>query len=647
MAVPVVKLQDPQLDIVERNYYAKVGASDVTYQIIKAISNTDSQLIFNTTTPSVNVGLSRRMKVGLPIRVKTNVSQATSPGPVTNPFLLTTFNGTEFGLRAYPLAAVTENLSLKLNNSTINTNLNDIIHAMMEFGTSPDERNKWRSGEPSYPDQFDYVSYFNALAPPAFITDGARNTFSSYPQNVLECSRNIKNYAVNIQLCDFLISTGPDVYQTHVVSFDLYFVSDVFVSPLNWTEKDCQALFGIQTIDLTIVMSNLRRIFSISANATEVPSTDISQWFINVQTDTKASLYLSYLSPQINMPVSKLLHYPYYDVNRYISSQSQPLAGSTCFAINTVVASPMPANGVAPVSSFLGKNPLTSLTTLALAGGASNKFYVDNITLHAIPKRLYIFCTKDKNLRISDALNYIRSDTYAAITGISINWNNRAGVLSSADCYQLYAISVRNGLDMTYFQWLRAKGSVLCLEPSVDIPLTAVQSPGTRGNYQISYSINVNSVCATSNPSNYQVYTVAVQEGFMTINDSVIALDVGVLTEQSVLDAPFAPAGTFNAITHMYGGGFWGDMWRGVKKGARYVRDIGTKGAKVIGDVAGALSDVPGIGVYARPVADVANAVHGVGKAVGGRRKRAGSRSGGYLSGGRRMSQRSLSRRVR
>ena len=69
-----------------------------------------------------------------------------------------------------------------------------------------------------------------------------------------------------------------------------------------------------------------------------------------------------------------------------------------------------------------------------------------NIRLSGIPDKLIIFVKTVLSNRLS-----CDTDSYLTITGIRINFNNQAGLLSSMSQQQVYTSSVYSGLDnMSY-----------------------------------------------------------------------------------------------------------------------------------------------------------------------------------------------------
>jgi len=598
MAVPVAKITDPLLDIVSRVYLAKQGAASVTHQQVQAVSYSDAQVRWSVYTPSVNIGVDRRFYVEQDFRV---TLQPFAAGPDAG--LLPTFAqvfSNDSGLRQLPLTSCLESVQLKLNNSTVSINLDDTIHALMRYGSSPQERNHYLSGTPSCPDEF--PEFANAGGAFEISVAGGRNPFADYATKELEVTRNLR---VWVTACVF------DPITTRVTSFDVKVREPVFIPPLNWSERDVLCLFGIQTIDVTFSYSDLSKLlegtFAVGANTFGT--------VVGTLPATPPRLHLFYVSPQINMAIPKLLHYPYYELGRYISSTG-----------STQVANPFPM--------------LRGATPFVVPAGASGQVSVNNIQLQSIPKRIYVYLQEQKG-----AVNRTTPNVWARIDRISVNWNSVAGKLSTAESYDLYRMSVKNGLEMTWNQWSRFNGSVLCIEPPTDLGLSPLEASGSRGSYQLQFQVNFTNL--QNRAVTYQVYSLVVAEGFMTINDSLVSQDVGVLTETAIADAPTMPAGTMAEVTNMYGGGFWGDLWKGIKKGAKFVTGVASKAAPIIGSIASAIPH-PAAQAVGRIAPVVGQVASGVDQFLPGGALTGGARSGGRMRrGGAMMARRGLSARAR
>ncbi len=600
-SVPVVRVLDPRLDIQKRVYYAKQGGANITHQQYSAVSATNSQVVWSQTTPSVNVGVDRRMYIEFRYHVSYPASVLDDDLPEVNQIL----RGNALGLRAYPVASAIETVSLKLNNSTMTSNCQDLVHALQRYGTNPDERNRYLSGSPSYPDQF---PTYNDDAIGGIIS-GARNPFAGYSTNVEEISRQPFNWADNVET----VQTGPGpIFDIRVRSFDVVCREPLF-SPgiVNWSERPVQALFGVQTIDVTLsLVSDLKSavfagIASNTAGSNMFTMADVS---LVTETSSKPRLHLLYITPQMarvngENAIPNLLQYPYYELNRYTSNGEEPV-GST--------------------ELIDAKRPESVQST------------INNITLHSIPKRMYIYARPIRANNPSTNSDLTIPNVFAEIRRLDINFNNRAGILSSAESYDLYAQSVHNGCDQAWSEWQKYQGSVLCIDSALDLPLNALEAPGSRGNYQFQYKLDYANLLREK--TKYQIYTIAVGEGFMTINDAVISLDIGVLTEEAIQNAGEAKLSYNDLVATFRGGGFVDDIFKGVKKAAKVVGPV----ADIVADVAGTIPDprAQGVALGARSAAKLA-------KALGGRKTGGSSNwAGAGLSGGADMSASMLKRRL-
>ncbi len=301
MPFPVVKVQEPRIDVQPRVYYANMGGANVTQQVVKATTTTNNQIVFSATTPSPNVFLSRRMYIEYQLQFNFERQKA---GDVA-----TANNAVTYGLRAFPLSACTETLTLKLNNSTITTNLRDVIHAMQHFGSSPEERNRWMSGIPSIQDQF---QQYGQMA--ADDQAGARNVFSRWASNNVEQSRLSGLWGT------FDAGTRQ-IYST----FELY--EPIFAPCLNWSDQEVPGFVGVTSFQLIFTLGNLGRAWSDAV----LPAGNARITAASFPANYSASLHIEYITPQITVPPPIHTFYPYYELGRYVKS-SQTIANGAVSA---------------------------------------------------------------------------------------------------------------------------------------------------------------------------------------------------------------------------------------------------------------------------------------------------------------------------
>jgi len=233
-----------------------------------------------------------------------------------------------------------------------------------------------------------------------------------------------------------------------------------------------------------------------------------------------------------------------------------------------------------------------------------------------------------------------QADYFLAIDKMVINFDNQDGRLSTLDSFDLWKLGAGNGLKRSYIAFNKVMGSVMCLEFGTDLNLNPLLCAGVRGNFQFSCDVTFRDVRDPNDPNvagavSYRLYVLMVPEGVMTIDDQLVSISIGSLTEEIVAQAPFAPTGFRHTAKDYYGGGFWGNLWSGLKKTFNTVAPIAKTLSGVVGNVASALPHP-----LAQGVGQGASAVNKVLGALGQ------GLSGGKKRGGARMSKSSLAHRL-
>jgi len=229
---------------------------------------------------------------------------------------------------------------------------------------------------------------------------------------------------------------------------------------------DRAAFLGIQTMDFNITfIGNLARMWSHAAGTTLTSVT------VDLVTGPGSpTMLFNYITPSSLQPIPpRGVVYPYYTINRF------------------------PTDSLAPIAS-----------------GAAQTLDSANIQLQSIPKRMYILARRKNSNE-----TFLTTDTFFAIEGISVNWNNNSGLLSSATQQDLYRVSVRNGCNYSWPQWAGRTvdlgpgnpqrgltGSVLCLEFGRDIGLGPMEcpkfNPSGRSSQELGQTASMKSVLLAS-----------------------------------------------------------------------------------------------------------------------------------------------------
>lgn len=325
-----------------------------------------------------------------------------------------------------------------------------------------------------------------------------RNVLANYGENAAE---NARGGFSGVQVVS-------DNGTTAVV--DLVVYENLFISPLLFGQRDSMGLLGIQTFDITLNLGDLSRAWShcslgesITAVVGSIPLDNY--WGL-------PTVSFNYLTPQINqlLDPEQVYVYPYYSIDRYPTNIGS-IAG----------------NGTSTVSS-------------------------NNIQFSSIPRRVYVFVRRQN----ADQ-SYATTDTYARINSVSVNFNNKSGLLSGANSFDLWAMSVNNGLQSSWDQWNKYTGSVLCLDFARDMSLGPLEVPGVLGSYQ--FQINVNVKNLDSSAINYSLYIVPVSEGSFTVNKQTTVAQIGIVAPSEILQDPNIPMADYYLAlqgANYYGGAF-------------------------------------------------------------------------------------------
>jgi hypothetical protein len=263
-----------------------------------------------------------------------------------------------------------------------------------------------------------------------------------------------------------------------------------------------------------------------------------------------------------------------------------------------------------------------------LAPGASTRAISDSIKLSQIPRRLYLFCRHQRSSATAST-----SDSFTSIDRLSILWNNQSGLFSSATTQDLFEISSRNGLNISYPSWSKYRGGVMCIEFGKDIGLLDNEAPGVQGQYTIQIQMDVSNLSSEQFiPEFYQVF---MMEGTFSIAENMGRASLGNLTPQAVLASKESEELDYRHYEDLQGGNFWSGLKGFVNKVSRGVQ----KGAKVAEAFAPAV-----LGAFPE-LAPIAGVLPAIDKGAGAVKGLTGGRlSGGRYSGGR-MGRASMRRR--
>ena len=277
----------------------------------------------------------------------------------------------------------------------------------MKYNTCAELKNGQYSMTPSYPDQStEYES---------MILDN-RNPLGSYG-NGLDGDAVTPRGGFPFTIISNPVGNGTDPV-TAVV--DLAICEPIECSPLAWGMQREAGFFGVTNMDwtFTFLQAMPTRIWSHAIDPINGAAfTSASVIFGTLPNGPQSFsrrggnaplLLFEYITPQEIQKIPSEITYPYSQVIRYPTDYG------------------------------------------AIAAGATAQIPSNNIQLNSIPRRLYIWVRQSNSELYS---NSNMTDSFASISNLSIQFQNKNGLLASANMLQLYDICRDNQCNLNWNQW--------------------------------------------------------------------------------------------------------------------------------------------------------------------------------------------------
>ena len=537
-----VLVKDNRLMVTDSVKYAVVkGGSNMTCSRFPAIGSGPftSTINFQVQVPSQETIISRNALIQ--VEMLFTITGATTPQAsaqsdgTTGANWLFCYGGTDaFG--PFPFHQCVNSTQWTINNNTVSQNTRDILAVICRIHDK-----RWLARYNGMtPTMFDSYAGNVGLASGSTIT----STFGTYtilnnpnssfqgmsldndlimrgafPATIVNANPALPNYLP--------AGTARTVYVTITV------VEPVLVSPWTFAGDDSQGMYGIQNLN---AVYNLNQQANTAVRFSQYTSIPFGPRFVGGVPPTvtltqvnNATLLFQFITPHPSdlMPSRNVV--PYYELPRYIT--------------------PVPA----------------------LTVGVQTLVTSQSLQLNQIPDKLYISVGKP----VSSRTNF-DTDSWCAIKGISINWNNASGILSSATPYDLWRMSVENGVNQNYLEFSGQAqsppvvnslgvgsttsdltcGSVLCLEFGKDIELKEdYYAPGSLGNFQLQFNLQVISYAGSTNQGDLQILTMIQNSGVFSVERGVASSYLGILTKSDVLEASRTQAHGYSSALRMVGGG--------------------------------------------------------------------------------------------
>jgi hypothetical protein len=570
-------------------YAVEKGALSLTNSPFSAISQTQSQHTYNIYVPSENVYVARDMDWASTVFLGVNVILNDSAGgqfPAGQPLL---DFGVDGSLAAFPLNSLCATMTSTVNDTTVTINSQDVLTEVMRLTdykpnrlqrTTPTMMDKYQQNADALNANNDPMAgYSTAGYDYETIPNGAwGNVVYTDPQgNPLVGTQapayTFNGYAVNT-LNGVPVSTvqedGTTVNGVATVFFKFRVTEKLTLSPFIFAEEySCDTgLFGINNIQLVMNMRDPSRALRLRDKT--------------VGTTTK--LYYSgqaqAVAGQLTLTPNTWSSAVFYNTNAGRGVFSDSLVNVQFLTPSLDI--PLPPKSVVPYMEF--PRYITQPQNVVMPSGSVQQLQSQTITLPQIPDLLIIYVkavgdpsVTNSNKTLDPTLpqfgaGYLpiatSTDATRPVNPLSINFDNFSGLLSSHTSEQLYHMSVKNGLEIDWNTWagqarvpssaaslgstVPTVGGFLVLKPSQDLTLQSGQAPSLVGNFTLQFNLSVRNTYPFSVQP--QIYVITANSGFFESIRGSSRIIKGVLSEQDIIAAPLAPAGTRGSLARMIGG---------------------------------------------------------------------------------------------
>ena len=546
-----ITVQDDRIQaITDKIQYAVVkGASSNNPIQNAATSVSTSSIVFNQPIPSETTLVDRR------IMIKTQFLFKLQKGNTNSKVLYPQ----SWNFAPFPLHQLCQTLSLTLNNTSVSTQIRDILPAMLRCMDTEDLY-EYNSMCPTSFDRYakyndEAYGYIDADADAASAADikhlasGAVNSYSNF-----QGFKGLRDefiprgaFAIDGYFSDSAGTTS--INQTAVNALDtntpfyvkLTTFEPVLISPLVWGKGRAAGMYGLQNIILQYTLTNdaSRAIRGITNFGTTT-----------LQSILSSEIHLNFLTPQPSTLLNARNVLPHYQFDRLVSS--------------------FPNNVPTPYNSGNNGAPISSQT----------------FTLSVIPDYIIVYIRPP-----TSKLPSYKPDSFATISAINIQFANTSGILSTAQINNLYFISHENGYNGSFLEWANkawgasssqghhdyvpTSGSVVILRFGKDINLPEFASPGCVGNWSLKIDVVAQQTHSgqfveetwtgsdntartdTQTSLGMELNILAVSSGCMVLERGQSSVHLGLLTRQDALDASNAETVGFQGSQKLVGKGFF------------------------------------------------------------------------------------------
>lgn len=545
-----VLVRDERLNCKDSIKYAvQKSGQNITVAEFNAISATPNSHTYNIQVPSETTIIDRRVIWESTVVAKVTIPAAASAAALAAGVPAGTLAanlGVSNALGAFPLHSACLTQQFTINNNTVSINMSDVLPVILRFH---DKRELMRYNG-MCPNMFDtYNRYSDGVG-------GNNNVLGNYSTASLDNDLYARGSFLDVQVSGTnafdsagasVITQLPALNGAAAIEYYVKFTvrEPLLASPFMWCKSSHSGMgfYGIQNLNVVFNMAtdNTSRIWR-SGNLWE--SNSAAPATISVVSYSNSKLIFNFLTPKPSDMLSARNVVPYWEMPRYLSTQTSTIPFAT--RVNTTAS------------------------TATILNPANARLTFTTTQLNQIPDKLLIFVRKAKASQlISDC------DFALAIRSISINFNNQSGILASATQDQLFRYSVEAGSNQSWEEFrgyatvasatgqgkqIATSGSYLMLDMGRHVQITEdYYSSGSLGNFNLQFSIEVSNY---SEAPIQQVGDMPIEMVLITLNSGLFVCEkgqsatyTGILTKDDVLSASQQAPHSTGDVERLVGGG--------------------------------------------------------------------------------------------
>jgi len=512
------------------------GAAQSTYQQYNAVSASNSSIVFSVQVPSENIIIDRRLLLNSTVNFTITAGGAGRIPPIGQPVFA---YGYKDSLQQFPLNSLFSTCQTTINNVSTSSNLKDVLPMLMVMNDSR-VMSRWNSTAPALRDQA-YGFYSDGLG-------STNNPLASYGVGSYD-SDFVPRGAYAFRIVSVIHTAGGGVNDGSLISTGngdawsivcSYNTTEPFLalSPfINFGSDNSAGLLGVNTMSFVLNIDNAcSRMFSTAGGTFTNGGTTAATWLpyissialggvgLNPFTDTRLLFNFLSLQPEQYAKLSTKNVVSYHDYPRFLTIQNNQAN------INAAIY---------PTPAYAASGVVLALPTIATSTLTSQA-----IQLNQIPD-LILICARVP----MSSQNWGDASAFLTINNLRLNFNNSSGLLASATQQDLYEMAVRNGSAQSWYEfsglsqnndqttglikYLPTTGSVLVINPSLDLSLPSYLTASSLGQFQLQFNLQVsNQFPYLVNP---EICVICVNSGIFVTTQGTSAIYTGILTKDETL----------------------------------------------------------------------------------------------------------------